>query len=240
MDRQDRNAERRHAPAVAVLCDFDGTITEHDVWDAIVARFDERDWSAQARDYAALRLGSRQFYELQAREWTIAEDAVRAYVRASTRVDPHVAPFLALLRDHGVPLHIVSDGFGFYIREVLMHHGLGALPYAANELSFGVNGEVRLDFPYYRAECLRAMGNCKCTHLLACRERGERVVYIGDSYSDVCPVRHADLVFAKPSLAAYCAAHGIGHVPFASFAEIVASPQLAAMLAGDRPAGREG
>ncbi len=33
-------------PATVVFCDFDGTITQRDVWDGIVQRFDPHDWAA--------------------------------------------------------------------------------------------------------------------------------------------------------------------------------------------------
>jgi 2-hydroxy-3-keto-5-methylthiopentenyl-1-phosphate phosphatase len=61
--------------------------------------------------------------------------------------------------------------------------------------------------------------HCKCVTVLAQKKAG-RVVYIGDGYTDLCPVQHADAVFATGRLAQECADRKRPFIPFQTFSDI--------------------
>jgi 2-hydroxy-3-keto-5-methylthiopentenyl-1-phosphate phosphatase len=46
------------------------------------------------------------------------------------------------------------------------------------------------------------------------------VIYIGDGYTDLCPVQHADLVFATGRLAQECADRKRPFISFQTFFDI--------------------
>ena len=46
------------------------------------------------------------------------------------------------------------------------------------------------------------------------------IVYVGEGYSDRCPVRFADVIFAKDDLLQYCRKENIPHYEYATFADI--------------------
>jgi 2-hydroxy-3-keto-5-methylthiopentenyl-1-phosphate phosphatase len=46
---------------------------------------------------------------------------------------------------------------------------------------------------------------------------------VGDGVSDVKAALLADVVFAKGTLAAWCAAHGVDHTPFTTLADVAAA-----------------
>ena len=59
------------------------------------------------------------------------------------------------------------------------------------------------------------------------------IVYVGDGISDRCPVRYADVVFAKKNLIAYCQDANISYYRYENFddvtrklQELLARPQL--------------
>ncbi|MFH1081548.1 MAG: phosphoserine phosphatase, partial [Pseudomonadota bacterium] len=64
-------------------------------------------------------------------------------------------------------------------------------------------------------------GNCKRTILERCRPSYDRIIYIGDGYSDVCPAKNADLVFAKATLYEKYLCKGDRCVYFETFADII-------------------
>jgi hypothetical protein len=112
---------------------------------------------------------------------------------------------------------VVSEGFDFYVRDLLERAGLGALPWSANVLRFE-NGRVRPEFP--NADGCGRCGNCKGTHVRAWRARGYRTVLVGDGLSDRCGAREADQVLARRDLLAWCREEGIAVTPFDDFADV--------------------
>ena len=66
-------------------------------------------------------------------------------------------------------------------------------------------------------------GVCKCAVSRAVDAgRGLTTVLIGDGRSDQCIAREARYVFAKGSLLRFCQEENISHMPFDSFADILA------------------
>jgi 2-hydroxy-3-keto-5-methylthiopentenyl-1-phosphate phosphatase len=46
------------------------------------------------------------------------------------------------------------------------------------------------------------------------------IVYVGDGYSDRCPVKYADFVFAKRQLIRYCQEQNITYFEFHHFGDV--------------------
>jgi 2-hydroxy-3-keto-5-methylthiopentenyl-1-phosphate phosphatase len=63
-------------------------------------------------------------------------------------------------------------------------------------------------------------GTCKSRILNSYRLIYDKIIYIGDGYSDFCPSRHADVVFAKKVLYQRCEQEGTPCMPFDDFGEI--------------------
>ena len=105
-------------------------------------------------------------------------------------------------------LSVVSDGMEYYIRRILGRFGLDELDVHANILSLVADGsltDVRFvpQFPNRDEVCDRC-ASCKRNYLVTSSADDDLIVYIGEGYSDRCPVQFADLVFAKDVLKNYC------------------------------------
>ena len=86
-----------------------------------------------------------------------------------------------------------------------------------------MNGREKLavSFPYTDAEC-NLCGNCKRNHMLNTSADDDIIVYVGDGYSDRCPVRYADFVFAKRQLIKHCQEQNITYFEFNHFGDVQA------------------
>jgi len=205
--------------SVRVYTDFDGTVTERDTLVHLLDHYAGPGWLKIERRVEDGSLseerGLREEIALLAAPWDEARDLVLREVAA----DPGFAVFAAWCGDRGWPLEILSGGLAPLIRAVLAREGLARLPLHANDLAFEDGGRWRVvpaTSPRIRALC----NHCKSHWLVSARERGERVVYIGDGCTDRCPGGHADLLFAKGSLREWCEREGVAHRPFERFAEI--------------------
>jgi HAD superfamily phosphoserine phosphatase-like hydrolase len=108
-------------------------------------------------------------------------DALRSFA-ASQPHDPGFVPFIHRAQAAGIPVEIVSDGYGFFIQPALAALGVGDCRVVTARTTFEVGGRS-IEFVNGHPTCL-VCGTCKRQRVLAHRASGRRVVYIGDGESD--------------------------------------------------------
>lgn len=205
-----------------IYSDFDGTIAVHDIGNQLF------------RTFAGTRaLEIVQHYldgTMTARECLTQECAAAGSVTAAElesfvhqfSLDPSFGAFVEFCRNRNIPLVVLSDGLDFYVEHLLKKHGHEGLLFFSNHLEFVKEGKVTKmvpSFPHTDAECLLC-GNCKRNHLLTLSGDDDIIVYIGDGISDRCPVRYADIVFAKGSLIRYCQEQNVTYHEFRDFTDV--------------------
>jgi 2-hydroxy-3-keto-5-methylthiopentenyl-1-phosphate phosphatase len=190
----------------ALLVDFDGTIALTDVGDAIMAAHVPGDWEAEDAAWEAGLLGSRRLMEREVALMPPDPDRLRA-TAAAEPLDPSFTELVAVARRAGVPLEIISDGFGFFIEPALARLGVPEVPVVTARFGFTPDGRPRIGWPNGNAACL-VCGTCKRDRVLAHRAAGRRVVFVGDGASDRYAAAYADVVFAKRSLLRICLENG--------------------------------
>ncbi len=209
---------RPDEPPLAILVDYDGTIALTDVSDIVVATHAPGGWERFASLYDEGRLGSRRLME-----WEVARmpaDAGPLLATAAAQPhDPAFAPFVRRAREAGVPVEVVSDGFGFFIAPALARLGLPDVPIATAAMTWDGSGPPAIAWPYGHPRCF-VCGTCKRERVLAQRAAGRAVVFIGDGESDRYAAGYADLIFAKRALVPICVANGWPYRPWSGFAEI--------------------
>ena len=203
-----------------VISDFDGTICPVDVGSEVLSRFTGKSRDDIDREYVKTSLGSREAYRKIAPLMTVSSDCLRASVLKRSRIDPFFPGFYRLAKKKGVDVKIVSDGLDFYIRAIMEKNRLGEIEFFSNAVVFGEKDSLTFDFPQANALCGRC-GTCKNKILNDHRLLYEKIIYIGDGHSDICPSRCADMVFAKEVLLRKCEEEGTTpYQPFQNFGEI--------------------
>lgn len=203
-----------------VISDFDGTICTVDIGNKVLDRFTNRSWKDIGRDYIKGNIGSKAAYSRIAPLMNASPKLLRAYVSRLGKIDPFFEDFYRVARQKGLDVKIVSDGLDVYIRSVLKKHRLGEIEFYSNAVVFGDGDSMTFEFPQANALCGRC-GTCKNKILNDHRLMYEKIIYIGDGHSDICPSRSADLVFAKGVLLKKCEEEGTTpYRPFRNFGEI--------------------
>jgi 2-hydroxy-3-keto-5-methylthiopentenyl-1-phosphate phosphatase len=200
-----------------VVCDFDGTVCRVDMGNAFLQRF-AKGWEEVDRSYSAGEVGSRVAYQRIAPFFRANRSQVLDFVLRRERLDPFFPEFLNFCRGRKIDLKIVSDGLDVYIEAILRKYGLD-VEFYSNRLLFRGNGRIDFDFPLASEECGRC-GTCKRSLLDRFRPGYDRIIYVGDGYSDVCPARAADQVFAKPILYEKCEKNGTPCLSYEDFGDI--------------------
>lgn len=204
-------------PLLALLIDYDGTIALTDVADTVMAEFVTGEWEDEAARYDAGLIGSRR---LMTREMEVlrADPELLFATAAAQPHDPTFVPFVEGARAVGIPVEVVSDGFGFYIAPALERLGVGWIPAISAHTTFR-DGGAEIAYPNGHPTCF-VCGTCKRNRVLAHRAAGRRVVFIGDGESDRYAAGYADVVFAKRSLVRICVDNDWPFHRWTEFAEI--------------------
>lgn len=203
-----------------VISDFDGTISTMDVGSRVLSHFTRKNWDDIDRQYVKGLIGSRVAYNKIAPLMTVNPARLNAYVLKLAKIDPFFVKFYRLARKKGVDVKIVSDGLDFYIRSIMEKHRLGEIEFYSNAVVFGPNDSLMFNFPQSNALCGRC-GTCKNKILNDHRLMYEKIIYVGNGHSDICPSRWADLVFAKDVLLKKCEEEGTTpYRPFDDFSAV--------------------
>jgi 2-hydroxy-3-keto-5-methylthiopentenyl-1-phosphate phosphatase len=204
-------------PPLAILVDYDGTIAQTDVSDIIMADFVTADWEERVAEYDAGLVGARGLMEWEVGLITTDPAALMSTAAAQPH-DPGFRAFAERARDAGIPVEVVSDGFGFFIEPALVSLGVGWIPVATALTTFPATGP-QIAFPYGNPDCL-ACGTCKRNRVWAHQAAGRAVVFIGDGESDRYAAGYADAVFAKHALERICREYGWPFRRWTAFSEI--------------------
>ena len=213
----DPAAARPGEPPLAILVDYDGTIAQTDVSDTVMAEHVPGIWEAEAAAYDAGLMGSRRLMT-----WEMAQvDADPADLLATAAAQPHdpgFVPFVRRAQAAGIPVEVVSDGFGFFIRPALEALGVGELPVVTARTTFADRGAA-IAFPNGHPRC-HVCGTCKRNRVLEHQAAGSggRV----HRRRGVGSVRRGlrDVVFAKHSLINICLEAGWPFQRWTEFEEI--------------------
>jgi len=224
---------------IRIFTDFDGTITRRDVGDALFAHFGGSRALDAVREYIAGRISAVECFRREcAACGSVALVELHSFLDQE-EIDTSFPEFVTYCRREALHLSVVSDGMEYYIRRILGRFGLGDLYVHANFLGLvpdGSRADVRFvpQFPNRDEVCDRC-ASCKRNYLVTSSADDDLIVYIGEGYSDRCPVQFADLVFAKDDLRNYCREENISSFEYTSFDDI--RNRLDKLLQARRPDG---
>jgi len=213
---------------IRVFCDFDGTVCLQDVGEQFFRAFagEKAKESVQRLLNGEITM-QKSLTELCEAIPSISQDDFLKFVEQFV-VDLQFAEFVRFCEKRKISLTVLSDGLDVYIERVLSNAGLSQVPFFANHVEFlGMNGSSKLSvsFPFTDAEC-NLCGSCKRNHILNSSADDDIIVYVGDGFSDRCPVRYADFVFAKRQLIKHCQEQNITFFEFNQFGDVQAKLEI--------------
>ena len=198
----------------AVFLDYDGTISTRDTGIVLLERFAPPEWRAIDDEYVRGEIGSRVCL---LDEWDLLprDEAQLRAAAIEVPLDPGLEPLVGALREAGAELAVVSDGFGFYVRDRLAALGV---PIVTNDVDWSTGA---LEFPNADRCCAcSSCGTCKQAPIKDAKHRGLTTVLVGDGASDQKAALLADVLFAKDGLARWCDRAGVPYHPFTTLADV--------------------
>src|SRR5258706_6088080 len=218
--RGPENAAIPHSGTAQVWIDFDGTITERDVVDALIERFAvDESWKDIEGQWSRGEIGSFECLQRQFALLRISRAELEQFLR-TIPLDPGWPMLRGLLERNDVPFGILSDGVEAFIRTILGQEGQD-IPVRSNAIRHSGN-KLLLLCPHFDGMCESRAAHCKCASADALRMEERWTIYIGDGRSDLCAARKAHVVFAKSVLARELSREDVAYYKFENLADIAA------------------
>lgn len=202
-----------------IFCDFDGTITKEDTIDMLLTTFASDKWLKIEEMWEQGLIGSRECLEKQMECIEFFSEEMLDNFINHTVIDESFIPFLEKVKQLRLSLYIVSDGFDLLINKILNKYNITGIKVFSNRLLL-IDNKFKTFFPYYDSDCEAKSGLCKC-NIVKNLGLNRKIIYIGDGRSDLCGSKHADILFAKNKLAAYCKNINRQFVYFNNFEQIL-------------------
>lgn len=205
---------------LAVLCDFDGTITTVDTAEWVLAKYAQGDWRVFDRQFEDGEISleeclNREFSLVKASEKQILEELKDVVI-----FRPNFKKLAQYCRERHIPLIIVSAGIDFVIEHFLkLNNCMDLVEVYAAKTTFSANG-IRLTFPPLLNT---TSDNLKHDMVRYYQSQGMKVMYVGDGSADYAGVKDADYSFViKGSrLAKLCRSHGIPCTNMTDFQDVI-------------------
>jgi 2-hydroxy-3-keto-5-methylthiopentenyl-1-phosphate phosphatase len=203
-----------------LVVDFDGTVTKEDLLDTIASTFGDAAVYQEVED--GLHEGRLPLREVITREFAPVLRPLEEVVRwelETVRIRPGFRELVALARERGWRVVVVSSGFHELIEPILEREGV-EVELHANRVDPRPDGWRVLW--QYDESCDSCGESCKRSVVQEIAGDDE-IVYIGDGISDRCAAEASDRVFATRGLARYLEARGVPFEHFEDFHSIAAS-----------------
>ena len=203
---------------IAVLIDFDGTITKEDVTMRIYGKFAKPTCAKLNQMWAEGKVSTIQELEGCFATITTSRREIEENIR-DIQFDSGFKELVELCREESLPIAILSDGLDWYIQYLLDTHGFADISIYANHIEFTAEG-YRFRYPWFDPKT-PMRGISKSAIIQKFQSEGYQVIFIGDGLTDTDAAKAADILFAKEALFEYCTARSIPSVKYNTLDDIL-------------------
>jgi 2-hydroxy-3-keto-5-methylthiopentenyl-1-phosphate phosphatase len=206
----------------AYVVDFDGTITTGDLSSELAAYYGGSAYMEIEQTYRRREIPIKTWLRKIAEHMPADLDLLLTKALQWAQIRPGFERFLDYAREEGSPVIIASDGFGFYIEPILKKYGLldRITAIYRNETLPDPGGTLKIKNPHEHLVCT-VCGNCKAAHVIALKQQGRSVIYIGDGSNDRFGASWGDHVCARDRLAELSLQYNFNYSQWIDFYDII-------------------
>jgi 2-hydroxy-3-keto-5-methylthiopentenyl-1-phosphate phosphatase len=203
---------------IAVLSDFDGTITIGGVMDLIYTKFAEPSCWELVQKWIRGEITTPQEIQGCFSSMKATREEMES-ILDTVQIDPSFPEFVQFCQKQKYLLAILSDGLKWYINYILNRFRIDGLQIYANEINFLPDG-YQITTPYFDPITPKR-GVSKPRIIEKFKSDGYKVIFIGDGLSDIEAVHVADVIYARDELLNYCVQKNVPATGFSDMRELI-------------------
>jgi HAD superfamily phosphoserine phosphatase-like hydrolase len=206
---------------LAVLSDFDGTVTLNDTFRNVAERFAQGDWMAVDDQYVKGQITLEECLRRQGAMVKASKSQILDELDEVTRFRAGFDNLIDYCKTNHYPLVLVSAGLDFVIKHFLRRQKWRKMELYAAAAKCTPTG-IKFDFPKLKDKRSISLKDDTVRYY---KTKADTVAYIGDGRWDLHALRNADLRFAirNSKLAELCKEQDIQATIVSDFKEMVVS-----------------
>ena len=206
---------------LAVLSDFDGTVTLNDTFRNVAERFAQGDWMAVDDQYVKGQITLEECLRRQGAMVKASKSQILDELNEVTRFRAGFDNLIDYCKTNHYPLVLVSAGLDFVIKHFLRRQKWRKMELYAAAAKCTPTG-IKFDFPKLKDNRSISLKDDTVRYY---KTKADTVAYIGDGRWDLHALRNADLRFAirNSKLSELCKEQDIQATIVSDFKEMVVS-----------------
>lgn len=197
---------------IAVVSDFDGTLTKKDVGDMILLAFNKATHQ-EIEDSYQLGVKVEEWMKIYfSRMADIDRDEIERFVYGSVEARNGFVEMVSFLSNMSIPFEIVSGGVDVYIEPFMKKYGVFINGF------YGLFKDKTVSYPFLDNMTLSEF---KASRVSYYRDLGYTVVFMGDSPNDYEAILLADIRFATLRLSNILRSEGRNFFAYEDLVDII-------------------
>ncbi len=206
--------------SILIQTDFDNTLTIGNVSELIHDEFGPENWPEIYEKYKKGLITVEESNIYSFRYLNTKKTNLDNFVKKNVKFRKGFLEFYNYVNEIGLDFKIVSSGVDFYIYSALSSVGIDpkSVEIISGKSTFNSEG---ISVQYFDLENLIISENFKGTYTEFHKQIYSKIIYFGDSFTDLNSAKISDVIFATDKLKQYFDKESIEHFPFENYFEVL-------------------
>ena len=199
--------------------DFDNTMTIGNVSEKLHEKFGPDSWVSIHSEYISNQISVEESNILSFKDFNVSNDKINNYILKNVHFRDGIIDFIEYITSKNFNYKIVSSGVDFYIFSSLKMIGNY---FREDDVISGESVKTKSGFnvKYCDPDFNEINNDFKYKHTQFNKNQYEKIIYFGDSHTDIKSAEISDIIFATDELSTYLKSKNIDHYYFDNFNDV--------------------